>query len=337
MVMRINRTLTIGGSARLLCVVLALSLALFCAVAEAKGGGGGGRSSGGGSRSSGYSNSSRSSAPASKPSGSYSNSGKPRAPSAATPAPKSDYSNSGKSSADTAAPKGSTTSTVPKPSTAAPKQSAFQQKTDSAASKAQAAKSLEQYKTERGKFKVQDNPVYTSQPTQTAVMGRIGAPDWTSYDNSRRSFWGANPYSPPPYIYQSRPSFGMWDALALWFILDHFSNPHYSAMYYNHSDDPAMLEWRKEAERLAQDNADLKTKLAGLDAQVATMQGKPKDPAYVPDDMKAAVVAPDAASKLLPGAQPAKSSSEFPWVLGGIVVIALGGGGFWLYRRNMGR
>ncbi len=315
----------------LLSVGLLLILVFFTATVEAKGGGGGGgRSSGGSSRSSGYSNS-----------------GAKRAPS---PPASGDSGQKSQGSTVPASPGYGNSATKPKPNSAeAPAkvpQSSLQKQTEKVVSKEQSAKALADHKAQRAKFTTPESTVASSPATQSAVLGKMGTgnqlPPITTYYETRRSFYGGNGYEPPPYMYRSRPSFGMWDAMALWFILDHFSNPRYSAMYYNHQDDPGMREWRTEAERLSQDNADLKAKLAGLDEKVAGMSNTPKDPSYVPDDMKETVLAANVAEHVLPQAavadislptsveKPKKSSHTLLYLMIGLGIVA---GTIWLLRR----
>jgi hypothetical protein len=57
-------------------------------------------------------------------------------------------------------------------------------------------------------------------------------------------------------------------------------------MYYSHQQDPDMIQWRNEANRLAQDNAELKAKLNQMDNQANGLSGQPKDPNYIPPTMK---------------------------------------------------
>ena len=65
-------------------------------------------------------------------------------------------------------------------------------------------------------------------------------------------------------------------------ILDHFRDRNYSAMAYNHTNDPGYQAWRRDADNLAKDNPELKGKLDTLDKQVAAMKGTPVDPNYLP-------------------------------------------------------
>ena len=95
----------------------------------------------------------------------------------------------------------------------------------------------------------------------------------------KRQHWTA-----PTYVYHSSPSFGAWDAMFMWMMLDNINNASYARTAYNHSDDPAFREWRKEAEELAKDNEELKAKLDAMDEKVSSMTGE-KDPNYLPEDV----------------------------------------------------
>jgi hypothetical protein len=107
---------------------------------------------------------------------------------------------------------------------------------------------------------------------------------WNSSDWYRRRGW-----SLPPYAYRSPPRFGVWNALFLWFLLDHLSAPGHAAFFYNHQDDPGYRQWRADAERQAQDNPALKAKLDQLDSDLAARQGQPRDANYLPPGVPAGI------------------------------------------------
>jgi hypothetical protein len=117
---------------------------------------------------------------------------------------------------------------------------------------------------------------------------------WSTPDWYRRRGW-----SLPPYAYRSPPRFGVWNALFLWFLLDHLSAPGHAAFFYNHQDDPGYREWRADAERQAQDNPALKAKLDQLDGDLAARQGQPRNPDYLPPGVPAGVA--HAGSAQVPG------------------------------------
>lgn len=76
-------------------------------------------------------------------------------------------------------------------------------------------------------------------------------------------------WSAPPYAAAAPRSFGVWDGLFLWFMLDHLTRPGYTDFFRSHRDDPGVQQWRQQADALARDNADLRGKLAALDRGTA--------------------------------------------------------------------
>ena len=74
----------------------------------------------------------------------------------------------------------------------------------------------------------------------------------------RSGWFGSRGWTAPDYAYRSRPSFGVWDGLFLWFLLDNLTRPGYGDFFYNHQNDPGYQQWRAEAERLARENADVR-------------------------------------------------------------------------------
>ncbi len=121
----------------------------------------------------------------------------------------------------------------------------------------------------------------------------------------------------------------MWDGMWMWFMLDSMSNASHAAFFYNHNNDPGYLEWRNEADRLAAENADLKEKLAALDADMAARTGQPQDPNYLPDDTAPQVAL---AADNVVGDTPANNApSHFPWLAATIIVI-IGGGGYLAFQ-----
>lgn len=320
-------------------------------LAFAKGGGGGGsRSSSsfsGGSRSSGSSSSfgggSRSSAPSSKPSGGgWFGGGSKAAPAAPAAKPSSGFGGGSKADKATTAPKAS----VPASASSKSTQTRMQQVQSRKVTKAESAKALNDLKAEKSKFKGQPSTAATPASTQSAVMGKVGRNSSgttitrNNYYVQRDSYYGG--WNRPAYAYNYSSSFGMWDGLFLWMMIDQIgdANRHDAEMYYHHQNDPGMQEWRANAEKEAANNADLKAKLAALDQKVKTMeaQGVKRDESFVPDGAGAAVLAPEVAEKALPEQTPedfkaAEAQGGYSWffwfvILGGgaaltLVVIAM--------------
>ena len=200
--------------------------------------------------------------------------------------------------------------------------SKFDKRTIQEQRKKTAQESLKAYQSEQSKFKepaykvdqskFESNPLYQKGKVYSGF-------DYNTHYNNRNNYYKSQGYQPPPYAYNAAPSFGMFDTLFLFWMLDHMSNKSAAATAYNHSDDPGYKKWRQEAENLSKDNADLKTKLNELDKQVNSMAGTPKDPGYLPKG-----VPPDVA--LAAGVLAAKKPEKPP------LKLATGQEGGWYYK-----
>jgi TRAP transporter TAXI family solute receptor len=160
--------------------------------------------------------------------------------------------------------------------------------------KARAQASLERYKAEQGKFKAPEYKVEGASQHPLADKAKVYSRfDYGNHYSARDGFYRSSGYVPPAYAFNSSPGFGMFDALFLYWMLDHISNKNVAATAYHHADDPGFKKWREEAERQAKDNPDLKAKLEEMDKQIKSLQGTPKDPAYIPPGVPPeAVLAP---------------------------------------------
>lgn len=78
-------------------------------------------------------------------------------------------------------------------------------------------------------------------------------------------WYGQQGWAPPPYAAAAPRSFGIWDGLFLWFMLDNLTRPGTTDWFRSHRNDPGVQQWRQQADALAQDNAELRRKLAELD------------------------------------------------------------------------
>jgi TRAP transporter TAXI family solute receptor len=151
--------------------------------------------------------------------------------------------------------------------------------------KQRSQESLRSYRAEQNKFKkpeeAADPSMYSSNPLYQ--KGQVyGDFNYRSHYQNRDQYYRAQNYQPPAYAFGGSPSFGMFDALFLYWMLDHASNRNVAATAYHHADDPGYKKWRQEVEGLAKDNQDLKSKLAELDKQTKTLEGTPKDAGYLP-------------------------------------------------------
>jgi hypothetical protein len=143
------------------------------------------------------------------------------------------------------------------------------------------------YSDYTGRFAKPDNPVGPSGapagPAPTRTWDNYG--DYRSY---RDNYYSGRGWSAPGYAFRSFPSFGIWDAMFLWFMLRQASGP---SFMYNHQNDPGVKAFREEADKLSADNADLKKQLSDLDAKVDQMRkdGLAPDPKAMPQGVDPAV------------------------------------------------
>jgi len=201
-----------------------------------------------------------------------------------------------------------------------PKMTPLQQQMNRSFSKQESAKAYEDYKAQQGKFQMSSKPgAYTASARETATIdaarSRAGYGFGSDYYGRRTVFYNHYGWSAPGYVYQSYGSFGIWDAMILWFMLDHIYDAQYAAMYYNHRDDPGMRQFRSELDRLSAENSELKAKVAKLDESAKSLeqQGVKPDPGYMPQDAAGIALAEDIAAKEAP------KPSGFPWVWGIVI------------------
>lgn len=152
--------------------------------------------------------------------------------------------------------------------------------TGNTASRQQAKASLNAY---RSKFKTQPTKpanlnTYRSTYGKNPVYQSAGRSDSSTYYDRRANYYGGN--QPPAYMYNSSPSFGMWDTMFLYMMLSNVNNA--SAFSHNHSGDADYQKWRADADRLAIDNQELRGQLAAMDAGKAGLAGEAVDPAFLP-------------------------------------------------------
>jgi len=177
--------------------------------------------------------------------------------------------------------------------------------------------------------------VPTSPSSSPAPSGAWGqAPRYERYDDwsrARTTYYDQRSWTPPAYAYQSSPSFGMWDGMMLWFLLDNLRRPGNADFFHHQQGDPGYRAWRADADRLAADNPDLRSKLRSLDGELSSRAGQPRDPSYAPPgiDPRIALSANQAVRK-----PPAEASSGSGLLI--VVVVVLAGGAvlFWLWRRR---
>ena len=128
---------------------------------------------------------------------------------------------------------------------------------------------------------------YGSSTQYNDAYKKSGSYTKKSYSDYKYRYYSRKRYSPPGYYYRSYRSFGIWDSLFLWMMLDRISTPQYSRFYYSHSDDPDVRKFIEEARELSKENEELKGKLDVMEREVQTMKsnGVVADPNYIPEDI----------------------------------------------------
>ena len=131
-------------------------------------------------------------------------------------------------------------------------------------------------------------------------------------------------WSAPRYAAAAPRSFGVWDGLFLWFMLDHLTRPGYANFFRNQQNDPGLQQWRQQADQMAQEDPALRRKLAELDARTAEPDGS-SGWVEVPPDIPPGVATADATKVRTP--------SSGGSGLGGTLfsILLLGGAGFLAY------
>lgn len=108
----------------------------------------------------------------------------------------------------------------------------------------------------------------------------------TSPRRPSTDYYGSRGYRTPPYAsYGGRSSFGVFDAVMLWFLLDTLSDRSHAEFFRDNRSDPGYLEWRAEAEKAAQTDPDLRAKLDALDRELAAAPGDPTRAGQIPADL----------------------------------------------------
>jgi len=145
--------------------------------------------------------------------------------------------------------------------------------------------SLDSYRAETGKFQKPAGSTpwesYKSSPIYQKAHN-YGGFDYGAHYGRRDSFYSGMGFRPPGFAYGMAPSYGIWDTLFWFMILDRVTDRNHSSMAYHHANDPGYQAWRRDADNLAKDNSELKGKLDALDKQVVAMKGTPVDPNYLP-------------------------------------------------------
>jgi hypothetical protein len=139
-------------------------------------------------------------------------------------------------------------------------------------------------------------------------------------------------WQPRPGIFGAGRSFGIWDGLFLGFLLDNLARSGSVDFFRNHRDDPALRDWRAEADRQASGNPELRARLDQLDRELAQRPEAPVDRNYLPPGVPPEVATTRRDDARTPTTRPAEDRGGIGlWAL---PVLLVGGAGLVLLARR---
>ncbi|WP_243439667.1 hypothetical protein [Fundidesulfovibrio soli] len=203
--------------------------------------------------------------------------------------------------------------------------SAFSSSGAASVNKTAATKSYQEY---QGQFGKSGNPVNPGQvSTNKPILNQNRSfGSYQDYSNYRGNYYAGRGWSAPGYAFNSYSSFGMWDAMFMWFMLSNLTSG--SSFFHNHQSDPGVQAFKQEAQKLSESNADLKKQLDELNAKLDTMKkdGVPVDPNALPKDVDPNVVMAQ------PKIETKNAASGLLWPIVGLV--AFGGAAYFIFFRR---
>jgi hypothetical protein len=145
-----------------------------------------------------------------------------------------------------------------------------------------------------------------------------GGYGWPNQASRRPPIWQDEQQTASAPRRPALPGSGPLTAVALWAALNSLSSPSSAQYFHNYQYDAGYQQWRREADREAGHNPAVAAKLDQLDAQLAQIEGSPRNPA--------------AAAPAQPSPAP-RGGSGFIWpvLFVGVVILLL----LWLWRRRI--
>lgn len=135
-------------------------------------------------------------------------------------------------------------------------------------------------------------------PNKRIVAGDLNKMFDRTYRTNRRASYYSG-YTAPSYaqpMIAQHSSYGAFDALMMWSILDNMGD---RKMYYNHQNDQGFQQWRADANQLCVNgNTDVCNKLEELDKDVNDLKaaGNKQDPTYITDGVDPGIYIADGVS-----------------------------------------
>jgi len=148
---------------------------------------------------------------------------------------------------------------------------------------------------QRSKFKKPAKTTSTNSAAYKRNYGGSGVYKSAAKSNPKTYYTRRNTYyagySTPTYVYGVSPSYGMWDTIFLYSMLSSMNNnSHASQFSHNYGNNADYQNWRREADALSRDNAELRAQLATLDGQTSKLNGQPINTDYLPEGVDADLV-----------------------------------------------
>jgi hypothetical protein len=264
------------------------------------------------------------------------------APPSASGAPRSGGYAAPGSSAPVMPPSASSSSGYRAPSgSAAP--AGFRSGSDAAMTRRGAGTAYTSYKATQSQFRAAAAPP-AAPPSNSSFASVTRVSSYSTLVVHRNSYYSSWGYVPPSYIYGYGPHFGMWDAIFVWSLASAAANAAQADWFYHHQYDQGYIDWRRQAEIEAQQNADLRAQLATIDQRISTLesQGVARDPNYLPPgaDAQVALAAENVVSKDAHDAdfdvtaEPSQGKhSSHIWLDIALVVLVVGIVGYFMSRR----
>lgn len=172
-------------------------------------------------------------------------------------------------------------------------------------------------------------PIQPRGPQPRNELGQYQSYGYRGGAPARSSWFGDRGYAAPPTSYfGGNRSFGVWDGLFIGALLSNLGRSGSADWFHNNQNDPGYRQWRAEAERQAQDNAELRGKLDDLDRQLKERESQPRTPGALPPDV------PDELAKAPVERTPGTSDgggSSFVWI---VLLAGAGGIAYLAWRRR---
>jgi len=183
------------------------------------------------------------------------------------------------------------------------KKSAAEKKIERNVQKKQSGNALASYKEKQKQYKQPAKKIdFKSNESRINKIRGSSRNTSTPYITRRDNFYKSNRYVRPDYYNRyCAPRYGLFDTLALAYMMDNLDNPANALFFYGHRADPSVMLFlaamnnNKEEKEVNQKMKDLEMKVSNLEKQNTKV-----DPDYVPPAMSDLVLAPEAVKAIAP-------------------------------------